>query len=55
MLLHSHNIYDSFIPVIVLSTLRYKFFVLFGTHTLLDKSFRVLELATHLSNLSANG
>ena len=26
-----------------------------GTHTLLDKSFRVLQLPTHLSNLAANG
>ena len=35
--------------------LRFKSFVLFGTHTLLDKSLRVLQLQTHLSNLTANG
>ena len=29
--------------------------ILFRTNTLLDKSFRVLELQTHLSNLSVNG
>ena len=32
---------------------RFKASVLFGTHTLLDKSFRVLQLPTHLSNLTA--
>ena len=36
-------------------TLRFKFSVLLGTHTLLDKSLRVLQLPTHLSNLIANG
>ena len=35
--------------------LRFKSSILFGTNILLDKSFRVLELQTHLSNLSANG
>ena len=35
--------------------LRFKSPVLFGIHTLLDKSFRVLQLPTHLSNLTANG
>ena len=39
----------------MLSTLRFKSFVLFGTHTLLDKSFRVLQLPKHLPNLTANG
>ena len=34
--------------------LRFKSSVLFGTHTLLDKSLRVLQLPTHLSNLTAN-
>ena len=34
--------------------LRFKSFVLFGTHTLLDKSFTVLKLPRHLSNLTAN-
>ena len=49
------NIFDLFIPVIMLKTLRFKSSVLFGIHTLLDKSFRVLQLPTHLSNLTANG
>ena len=58
--LHSHeicfvNVFDSFIPVIMLNMLRFKSSVLFGTHTSLDKSLRVSQLPTHLSNLSANG
>ena len=28
---------------------------IFETHTLLDKSLRVLQLSTHLSNLAASG
>ena len=39
----------------MLNTLRFKSSVLFGMHTLLDKSFRVLRLPTHLSNSTANG
>ena len=39
----------------MLNTLRFKSSVLFGTHTLLDKSERVLQLPTYLSNLNANG
>ena len=35
--------------------LRLESTVLFGIHILLDKSFRVLQLPTHLSNLTANG
>ena len=38
----------------MLNALRSKFSVLFGTHTLLDESFRVLQLRTNLSNLIAN-
>ena len=38
----------------MLNTLRFKS-VLFGIHTLLDKSLRVLQLQAHLSNLTANG
>ena len=38
------------IPVIMFNTLRFKYFVLFQTHTLFDKSFTVLQLITHLSN-----
>ena len=58
--LHLHdicfvNVFDSFIPVIMLNTLRFKSSVLFGIHTLLDKSFRVVQPPTHLSNLTANG
>ena len=58
--LHSHyvwyvNVFYSFIPVIMLNTLRFKFSVLFGTHTLLGKSLRVLKLPALLSNLTANG
>ena len=39
----------------MLKTVRFKSSVLFGTHTLLDKSLRVLQLPTHLSRLTANG
>ena len=39
----------------MLSTLRFKSSVLFGTYNLLDKSLRVPQLPTHLSNLTANG
>ena len=58
--LHSHdacfvNVFDPFIFVIMLITLRSKSSVLFWTHTLLDKSLRVLQLPTNLSNLTANG
>ena len=44
-----------FLFLIYLLTLRFKSSVLFGTLTLLDKSLRVLQLPTHLSNLTANG
>ena len=58
--LHSHNIcfvnvFNSSILVITLNTLRFKSSVLLGTHTLLDKSVKGLQLPTHLSNLTANG
>ena len=39
----------------MLSMLRFKSSVLFEIHSLLDKSLRVLELPTHLSDLTANG
>ena len=39
----------------MLKTLRFKSSVLLGIHTLLDKSFRVLQLPTHLSNLTEKG
>ena len=35
--------------------LRFKSSVLFGTHTLLNNSLRVLQLPTHLSELIADG
>ena len=38
----------------MLNTLKFKS-VLFGIHTLLDKSLRVLQLQTHLTNLTVNG
>ena len=38
----------------MLNMLRFKS-VLVGTHTFLDKSLRVLELPTYLSNLTVNG
>ena len=39
----------------MLNTLRFKSFVLFGKHSLLDKSLIVLQLPAHLSNLTKNG
>ena len=39
----------------MLKKLSFKSSVLFGTHTLLDKSLRVLRLPTHLSNLTVIG
>ena len=39
----------------MLETLRFNFSVLLGTHTLLDRSLRVLQLWKHLSKLTANG
>ena len=48
-------IYAWFIPITMLNTLRSKSSVLFGKHTLLDKSLRVLQFPTHLSNLTENG
>ena len=39
----------------MVNTLRFKYSVLFGTQTLLDKLLRVLQLPTHLSTITANG
>ena len=36
-------------------TLRFKSIILSGMHTLLEKSFRVLQLSTGLPNLTENG
>ena len=38
----------------MLITLRFKYSVLFGIHTSLDKLFQVFQLPIHLSNLTAN-
>ena len=40
------------ICIIMLNTLRFKSSLLFGTHTSSDRSLRVLQLPTHLSNLT---
>ena len=34
--------------------IRFKSSILFETHTLLDKSLRVLQFPTHISKLTAN-
>ena len=57
--LHLHdicfvNVFDSFIPVIMLKTLRFKSSLSFGTNTLLDRSLRVLQLPTYLSKWTTN-
>ena len=43
------NILDIFVPVIILNTFRFKYSVLFGTHILLDRSLRVLQIPVHLT------
>ena len=58
--LHSHdisfvNVFDSFIPVTMLNTHRFKSSVLFGIDSLSDKSFRVLQPPEHLSSLTEYG
>ena len=47
--------YILFRLLIMLNMLRFKSSDLVGTHTLLDKSLRVLQLPAHLSNLTENG
>ena len=39
----------------MLNAIRFKSSALFGTHILLDKSLRVLQLPTHQPNLTVNG
>ena len=39
----------------MLKTFRFKCSVLVGTHTLFDRSLRVLQLLTHLFKLTGNG
>ena len=46
--------FDFFFAVIILKTFIFKSSVLFETHALLDKSLRVLQLPTHLYNLTAS-
>ena len=48
------NFFASFTPVIMLKTLTFRLYVLFGTHTLLYKSLRVLQFPTHLSKLKVH-
>ena len=38
-----------------MNILRFNSSVLFGTHNLLDNSFRILQLPTHPPNLTENG
>ena len=49
------NIFDSLIPLIVLKVLKVKSYASFETHTLLDRSLRVLQLPVHPIKLTANG
>ena len=48
------NVYDSFILIITLKTWRFKFSILFRTHTLLDRSIGELQLLTHLSTFDTS-
>ena len=48
-------IYALLMFLTMLKMLRFKSSVLFGTHTLLDKSFSILQLPIYLSNLTTNG
>ena len=43
-----------FIRVIILKTFKFRSSVSFGTHTLLDRSSRLLQLPAHLSRLTAS-
>ena len=55
MILHNICFANTFDSVIILPTLKFNSSVLSRTHTLLDRSLRVLQLAVHLSKLNANG
>ena len=48
------NVFDSFIPVLVLKTFRFKS-MFSGKHTVVDKSLKLLQLSTHLSKLTTCG
>ena len=54
MIKYFANVFDLFILVTMLNTLRFKSSVLFQTHNLLGKLIRILKLPRHKSNLSAN-
>ena len=49
------KVFDSFIHIIMLNTLRFKSSVFFVTHAFLDKSLEVLQPPSHFFNLIANG
>ena len=44
-----------FLHIIILKAFIFKASILCGTHTFLNNSLKVLQLPTHLSNLTANG
>ena len=49
------NVFDSFIHVITLETLKFTFSVLFGTHILPFESSRLLQFPLHLFKLTIDG
>ena len=49
------NVFDSVIAVTMLHMLRFKSSVLFGTHALLDKSLRKIQISLNLPKLTVNG
>ena len=58
--LHSHgicfaNVFYSFTTAIMLKMVRFESSVLFGMHTLLDRSLRVLQLPAYVFKSTANG
>ena len=55
MIISFVKIFDSFFPVIMLKTFVFKSSVLFGIHTLLGQSLKVLPAPIHLSHGTANG
>ena len=60
--LHSHlndicfiNVFNLFISGFMLEMFRFKSSVLYGTHTLLERSSKVLQFPSHLFRLTAKG
>ena len=49
------KIFGLFSPVIISKSSIFQSSVLSRTHTLLDKSLRLLQLPTHISKLTTNG